>query len=139
MDGEPSTRASELIARNCIHAGVVHAIGCRRCLLSEVPLDAPLTVHVDGSLLDTAHLRELELDGERGPAAAVGWLARQLGRHRGGGDSDWSCLQRGTLVLTATPGGLHPITATQATVRVEFAGLVSTCTIVHDQAATGAA
>jgi len=136
FDGPPGgvvSRAFELIARNAIHAGVVHAGGrSKRCRLSEVPLDAPITVTIDGRVVEQPVLRDLELAGLRGPVATVTWLVERL-RREGNGEE----LRAGDLVLAATPGSLIPLDA-GSRLSVEFMGLCSGCTVVAAAAAAAA-
>jgi len=120
--GPATTRAAELIARNCIHAGVVAAWeGAPECALSAVPLDVPLQVSINGKEVEAPVLGGLNLDGETGPLATISWLARRLkeqGRE----------LQVGQTVLAATPGDLINI-ETDGELAVDFGGRKVSCTV----------
>ena len=105
-------RAAELISRNCIHAGVVHSVARRRCLLKEIPLDAPIEVYINNNEMECPTLRKLELDGLFGPLATISWLAKHL-------SSQKEKLQPGDLVLAATPGSLIPVHS-QSDICVKF-------------------
>ena len=130
FDCEASVRAAELIAKNGIHAGVVRNAGAsKRCALGDVPLDAPVQVSVDGEAREAPVLRDLVLDGAAGPLATVAWLHRRLA-------ADGEALAEGMLLLTATPGSLHPVAPAPAErcgacarVRVEFDGMSVECTV----------
>ena len=122
FDGPATTRAAELIARNCIHAGVVATWeGAPECALSAVPLEVPLQVSIDGDEVEAPVLAALCLEGATGPLATVSWLAKRLKRH--GRE-----LKAGQIVLTATPGDLIPIQK-PAQLSVTFAGRTSSCSV----------
>ena len=142
-------KAFELVARNCIHAGVVHARTMRpegavdgrvhgrgaRMRLGDVPLDAPICVSVNGVVLESPTLSELQLVGLRGPLATVTWLAPSLAAQAtaaadAGADGSWrSEICNGDLILAATPGALIPVEA-GSEVRVFWLGMEATCTLL---------
>lgn len=126
-------RAAELVARNCIHAGVVQCGSASEpCKLSDVPLASPLRVEVCGQQMEAPHLQELALGGLHGPAATTTWLKGSLDvlpvsrcapgeRPEGIGSGDF--------ILTATPGSLYPVSSA-GTVKVSFADLSVSCSFV---------
>ena len=127
MDGpvedDNGRRGFELIGTNCIHAGVVHCSETKRCLISEIPLDIPMSVDIGGNQIEQVTLTELEIDGVYGPVATIAWLVRKL---KAEGNGDEAFLKGGAVLICSTPGGLYPVPpATE--VRVEFAGLGTTC------------
>lgn len=127
MDGpaedNEGRRGYELIGTNCIHSGVVHCPGTKRCLIGEIPLDAPMSVYIGGDQIEQVTLTELEIDGVFGPVGTIAWLLQTL---RAEGNGDEALLSEGAVLICSTPGGLYPVPpATE--VRVEFAGLVTTC------------
>jgi 2-keto-4-pentenoate hydratase len=128
FDGVPEERAFELIARNAIHAGVVHGNGKKRCLLREIPLQEPITVTIDGKVVEAPVLQELELVGLCGPLATITWLQQRL-LQEGNGEE----LKEGDFILAATPGGLIPLDA-GSELHVDFMGLRSTCSVVGKDA-----
>ena len=128
MDGPPEDnqgrRGLELIGTNCIHAGVVHCSETQRCLVGDIPLDIPMTVHIDGNHIESVRLTELEIDGVYGPVATISWLLRTL---RAEGNGEEGLLGAGTVLICSTPGGLYPVLP-GGEVKVEFAGLETICT-----------
>jgi hypothetical protein len=159
FDGPPEGRAAELVAKNCIHAGVVHpthpthqrssgsddhmAAGWRaagigkQCKLNAIPLDVPINVTIGGVLVEAPVLSALELDGVVGPLATVSWLHRRL-KVAAAEDPDGADVLRlcdGMVVLTATPGGLIPVDAVvgvPVVVEVQFGGQQVVCTVQRD-------
>lgn len=138
FDGAPEHRAFELIARNAIHCGVVHAAGTRkhRGSLSQVPLDIPIVVAIDGRVVEAPILSKLKLaadtaaaagaaatGGLLGPVATVTWLQQRLQR-----EGNNERLKPGDFVLTATPGNVIPLEA-GSRLEVEFMGLYARCTV----------
>eukprot|EP01079_Euglenida_sp_SAG-EU17-18_P002907 gene2907-3492_t len=123
-------RAGELVARNCIHAGVVRcAQPGVRCRLSEVPLDTPMVVSVAGQQVEAPCLRDLVIGGLRGPLATVSWLHSELPTAAGPARS--MCLDGlfcGDFLLTATPGSLVPVPP-GAQVDVQFGDLSVSCSV----------
>jgi 2-keto-4-pentenoate hydratase len=94
--GQPPT-LQELVANNCIHAGVVLPPGETSWDGNE-PLTGRLTVRVNGVCVD-----EGPMDGvPGGPAGSLRWLGRQLADHG-------LSLHPGQLVLTGTPLALLPV------------------------------
>jgi 2-keto-4-pentenoate hydratase len=116
-------RGLELIGTNCIHAGVVHCAAKKRCLLGEVPLESPMTVHIGGEQIEQVTLTGLEIDGMHGPVGTISWLLKTL---RAEGNGDESLIREGTLLLCSTPGGLYAVPP-GVDVSVEFEGLTTTC------------
>ena len=127
MDGpaadDQGRRGLELIGTNCIHAGVVHCPSTKRCLLGEVPIDSPMTVHIGAELIEEVSLTELQVDGVYGPVGTIGWLLRTL---RAEGNGDEALIGDGTVLLCSTPGGLYAVPR-KVGVSVAFEGLVTTC------------
>lgn len=127
MDGPPADnqgrRGLELIATNCVHAGVVHCAEQKRCRLGEVPLGAIMKVTIGGSEIERVTLTALEIDGVYGPAGTVGWLRRKLIAE---GNGEEAILGEGAQLLCSTPGGLYPVRQGQEVV-VDFDGLTTTC------------
>eukprot|EP00931_Biecheleriopsis_adriatica_P089203 TRINITY_DN63371_c0_g1_i1.p1 TRINITY_DN63371_c0_g1~~TRINITY_DN63371_c0_g1_i1.p1 ORF type:complete len:286 (-),score=27.20 TRINITY_DN63371_c0_g1_i1:77-934(-) len=126
FDGPPEQRAFELIARNAIHCGVVHANARKRCRLGDVPLDVPIVVTIDDEVVESPVLSQLELEGLLGPLATVTWLHERLQDE--GNDEE---LKAGDFVLTATPGNVIPLDA-GSRLDVEFMGLHARCTVFTD-------
>ena len=124
FDGPPETRAYELIARNALHCGVVHASGRRRCRLGDIPLDRPIVVTIDGHVVEAPVLRDLELVGLRGPVATITWLIERLRAEQNGEQ-----LKPGNFILTATPGNVIPLEA-GSRLDVDFMGLRASCAVV---------
>lgn len=125
FDGPSSRRSFELVSRNCIHAGVVRARpgrAPRRYRLGKVPLDEPITVRIDGRVVEKPVLSALQLCGKSGPLATLSWLDRELRRCGEGG------LRAGDFVLAATPGGLIPLHA-GSHVCVDFMGMRAEATV----------
>ena len=123
FDGPPEHRAFELIARNALHCGVVHAGWQRRCRLGDIPLDQPITVTIDGHVMEAPVLHDLELAGLRGPVATVTWLVQRLRKEQNGEQ-----LRPGDFILTATPGNVIPLEA-GSRLHVEFMGLRACCVV----------
>lgn len=94
--GQPPT-LQELVANNCINAGVVLPAE-ETSWDGEEPLTGRLTVQVNGVRVD-----EGPMDGvPGGPAGSLRWLERQL--------ADYGLsLRNGQLVLTGTPLSLIPV------------------------------
>ena len=125
-----SVRAAELVAKNGIHAGVVHYNALRKpqhrfTLGDPALLDIPITVTIDGEVVEAPSLRALELGGKQGPLATISWLAQRLEA-----DGCGEQMKVGDVVLTATPGSLIRVDA-ESSVRVEFDGMVTECTVVE--------
>ncbi len=117
-------RGLELIGTNCIHAGVVHCGGTKRCLLGDVPLDELMRVAIGGEQIEQVTLTELEVDGVYGPVGTVSWLQRTL---KAEGNGEDALLRAGAVLICSTPGGLYPVPPA-TDVMVEFDGLTTTCT-----------
>jgi 2-oxo-hept-3-ene-1,7-dioate hydratase len=124
FDGSSEERAFELVARNCLHAGVVHSNGRKRCLLGEIPLHEPIVVSLDGKVVEMPVLHDLELVGLHGPLATITWLVKRL-QQEGMGE----VLKDGDFILAATPGGIIPLN-TGSSLDVEFMGLCASCRVV---------
>lgn len=128
MDGPPEDnqgrRGLELIGTNCIHAGVVHCSKTKRCLVGEIPLSIPMNLFIGGDQIEQVKLTELEIDNMYGPVATISWLLRTL---RAEGNGEEELLKSGSILICSTPGGLYPVLP-GVEVRVEFAGLETTCT-----------
>jgi 2-keto-4-pentenoate hydratase len=99
MRATPLT-APELIAANCIHAGVVLPDEEPRLDDQRVLLDAPVSVFRNGVLLGTASGDVLP----GGPLASVARLAEHLRQYGG-------YLRRGQIVLTGSPLPLYRVAA----------------------------
>ena len=127
MDGPPEDnqgrRGLELIGTNCIHAGVVHCDETKRCSVGEIPLHIPMTLYIDGDLIEQVTLTELKIENIYGPVGTISWLLRKL-QAEGHGEDD--LLKSGATIICSTPGGLYPVLP-GINVRVEFAGLITTC------------
>lgn len=123
FDDKPDYRAFELVARNGIHAGVVHGNGRKRCRLIDIPLTEPLTVSIDGCVRETPILRNLVLADLCGPLATIKWLSQQLSREAKG-----EKLGVGHLILTATPGNIIPLNVS-SNVEVKYMGLHARCSV----------
>ena len=128
MDGPPEDnrgrRGLELIGTNCIHAGVVHCNETKRCLVGEIPLNIPMTLFIDGGLIEQVELTELEIEKVYGPVATISWLLQKLQVEGHGEDK---LLKSGSTIICSTPGGLYPVPP-GLKVNVEFAGLKTSCT-----------
>ena len=121
FDGEIDVRALELVARNCIHAGVVHGDRRIRCRLDEVPITEPMSVRIDDCVVETSKLQDLKLLDIPGPVGTVSWLASRL-------QKDSTALNPGDFLLTATAGNIYPLKA-GSRAEVTFMGSHVSCNV----------
>ena len=82
LDGNRHAKAAEIVARNCIHAGVVHCGKVKKCKLKDIPLNTPINVRIGGKLIEAPVLKELALEGKEGPVGSVTFLIRRLAESR---------------------------------------------------------
>ena len=66
LDGNRHAKAAEIVARNCIHAGVVHSGQSKRCKLKDIPLRTPIQVKIGGDVRESPVLLDLVLEGKKG-------------------------------------------------------------------------
>lgn len=123
FDCDASVRAGEVVAKNGLHAGVVCGVQWSEvCKVGEIPTEAPINVYIGGEHRESMCLKELELDGVAGALGTITWLKKTL-------EAEGEPLRHGFRILTATPGSLIPVSASDEHIRVTFNERLVQCSL----------